>query len=227
MIRINLIGVKTKARKSKPTAILLVFAILFVIEAAILFVWYQKLSSELGDASRRSHEAQAKVEELVKVKAAWEQWQAEKADIDRQTAVFETLRADQSGPPHFLLFLSYMLTKAQDTPANADELKSQEMAGWNPKWDARRIWFKSVDERGGIVSIKGSGVDHEDVAEFYRRLESCEFIHNVEPGIQLRQVHGELGIKFVEFATTASLSYRVPKEAPVAAADTVAAPAAK
>lgn len=212
MIRINLLGLKAKPKPTASRKQLVVFVGLVVLEALFLFVWHQKLASELTDATKRTKEASAKIDDLKRVKVAWEQWQAEKADLDRQSQVFETLRADQIGPPMMLQYLSYTLTALDDTPAGRDEAKAQELAGWNPKWDARRVWLTNIKQKDQLLTIEGQSLDHEDVAEFYRRLESSDFFSSVEPGLQTRKVHPELGIRFVEFTATADVSYRAAIE---------------
>jgi len=209
IIKINLIGRRAKPKPTTSRAQLLLFAGLLVVEALFLFVWYQKLSSELDTVKARVKEANSKLDELKRVKQAWEQWQAEKADLDRQTQVFESLKAEQIGPPTMLEYVSYVLTKVPDDASGADELKAQELVGWNPKWDPRRVWLTSISQRKDQVSLKGEAIDHEDVAEFYRRLQSSDFFHDVEPGLQTRKFHDTLQLKLVEFSVTAQLNYRL------------------
>lgn len=224
MIRINLIGTKVKPKAKAPSAQLYLYLALFLLEGVFLFVWHQTLVSELDSATTKAKEAIAKVEALKKVKESWEQWQVEKADLDRQAAVFESLRAGQVGPANMLQYLSYALARLPDSPAFAEELKAQELVGWNPKWDAGRLWLRRVEEKGGMLTLYGEAVDHEDVAEFYRRLDSSDFFTHVEPGIQIRKVSPELGIKFVDFTVTAGLQYRPPEGQGMVAAAGAAAP---
>jgi len=214
MIRINLIGTKAKPKARAPIGQIFIFLGLILVEAIFLFVWYQMLSSDLDDVVARTKDARAKIEDLKKVKLSWEQWQVEKADLARQAAIFETLRSDQLGPPQALEYLSYVLTRIPDSPLTSDEIKAQELVGWTPKWDPRRVWIKRIDEKNGVVTIRGEAIDHEDVAEFYRRLETSDYFTHVAPGLQLRKVSGQLGIKFVEFALTAGLNYRIPDMTP-------------
>lgn len=218
MIRINLIGTKVKPRARAPSAQLYLYLALFLLEGVFLFGWHQMLGSDLESATTRAKEAIAKVETLKKVKESWEQWQVEKADLDRQGRVFESLRAGQVGPPNMLQFLSYALARIPDSPAFAEESKAQELVGWNPRWDATRLWLKRIEEKGGMLTIYGEAVDHEDVAEFYRRLDASEFFTHVEPGLQSRKVSPELGIKFVEFTVTAGLQYLPPEDRGMVAA---------
>lgn len=209
MIRINLIGIKTKPKPTATKTHVLVFVVLLVLEAGFLFLWYQLLSNELSEATKRTKDATTKIEELKKVKDAWEKWQAQKADLERQVSVFESLRADQTGPLSVVQFLSYALTKITDSPLHADEMKAQELAGWNPRWDTRRVWIRRYSEKERMLTLVGEAIDHEDVAEFYRRLESSDYFLQIEPGLQSRKIHSELGIKYVEFTVTMLLNYNV------------------
>lgn len=211
MIRINLIGQRQKAAPKagkgtrRQTMILLA---LFLAEGLFLFVWHQKLSSELAVARKRSKDAASKIEDLKRVKATWEQWLAEKADLDRQTEVFLSLRADQVGPAVLLQYLSYALTPLGETPAERDQAKAQELAGWNPKWDARRVWVQAIRQKGAELVLEGEALDHEDVAEFYRRLEASDFFLKVSPGNQVRKVHPDLGIRYIDFQVTSTITYK-------------------
>lgn len=218
MIRINLIGTKVKPKARAPSAQLYLYLALFVVEGVFLFVWHQMLVSDLDNATTKAREAIAKVETLKKVKESWEQWQVEKADLDRQARVFESLRAGQVGPPNMLQYLSYALSRTPDSPAFAEEIKAQELVGWNPRWDAGRLWLRRIEEKGGMLTLYGEAVDHEDVAEFYRRLDSSDFFVHVEPGLQVRKVSPELGIKLVDFTVTAGLVYRPPEDQGMVAA---------
>jgi type IV pilus assembly protein PilN len=228
MIRINLLGLKAKPKPTASRKQLVVFAALLIVEAAFLFLWHQKLSADLAEATKRTKEASAKIDDLKRVKQSWETWQAEKADLDRQSQVFETLRADQIGPPMMLQYLSYSLTALDDSPAGRDEARAQELAGWNPKWDARRVWLNTIRQTDRGVTFDGQALDHEDVAEFYRRIESTDFFSGVEPGLQTRKVHPDLGIRYVDFTAKAIVSYRAaiePDQKPADAAPATPPPA--
>jgi Tfp pilus assembly protein PilN len=213
MIRINLIGLKTKAKSTTPKVPVFLFVGLLVAEAAFLFVWHQKLSSELDEAQRRTRDAQTKIDDLNRVRIAWEQWQAAKVDLDRQNEVFESLKADQKGPAALLQYFSYILTQIPDSPSHAEEIRAQELVGWNPRWNPRRVWIRALRETGGTgdaqrrLAIEGDAVDHQDVAEFYRRLETSGFFPTVEPGLQTRKFHQDMGLKFIDFNAQMTLSY--------------------
>lgn len=207
MIRINLIGRKVKQKKSHGSYQVLIYLALLGAACVVLFLWHQSVNDELEGSKKRAREAAEKVENLMRVKQMWEAWQAEKADLDRQTAVFNALQADQIGPAMALQYLSYALTRLTDEAAQGEEAREQELAAWNPKWDPSRIWLRSIEIKNGVAEFKGEAIDHEDVAEFYRRLESSSLFKNIAPGTQRRRIHEELQIKFVEFLVRAEVSF--------------------
>jgi Tfp pilus assembly protein PilN len=213
MIKVNLIGTKVKPKPKAPAFRFYIFVGLILVEIVVLFAWFKILSSELEDATKKAKDAMAKVENLKRLKEEWEKWQAEKADLDRQIGIFETLKAEQAGPANMLEFLSYALTQVPDNPMFVDEAKAQELVGWNPKWDTRRVWLTKLEEKQGILTIKGEAIDHEDVAEFYKRLETCEYFGKIEPGIQSRKFSEQLKLKLVDFSATTTLQYAPPRQA--------------
>mgnify|MGYP000905367613 FL=1 len=114
MIRINLIGRKVKQKKSHGSYQVLIYLALLGVACVVLFLWHQSVNDELEGSKKRAREAAEKVENLMRVKQMWEAWQAEKADLDRQTAIFNALQADQIGPAMALQYLSYALTRLTD-----------------------------------------------------------------------------------------------------------------
>jgi len=213
MIRINLIGGKVKRKKTAGGSQLLIYLLVIVSVFVGLFLFKQQQTDQLEAARRRAIEQTEKVDGLKRVQTAWQQWQADKAATDAQTAVFEALQADQVGPSMALQYLSYALRKLPDEPQYQEEAKAQELAGWNPKWDTRRVWLKSIEIRnstersGSRIEIKGEALDHEDVAEFYRRLEASDIFIGLESPSQRRKVHDELNIKYVDFSVGANVSF--------------------
>lgn len=213
MIRINLIGGKVKPKRSGGNAQLIMYMLAIVAVFGGLYLWHQQQVDQLQAAKKKAVDAADKVDSLKRVKQSWEAWQVEKAATDAQTKVFEALQADQIGPAMALQYLSYALTRISDDPTHQEEAKSQEVAGWNPKWDTHRVWLKSVevknstDGKGSRIEIKGEALDHQDVAEFYRRLESSDIFIGLSSPSQRRKVHEELNIKYIDFSVTANLSF--------------------
>lgn len=213
MIRINLLPILEKRKKAASRAQLYIFASIFAFEVLFLFIWYQKTSSDLTEIEDKLKDLVQKTENLGKVKKAWEEWEKEKAELQKQVKIFEDLKSEQIGPPNMFQFLSYVLTPHnEEDEKNLDEIKSLELSGWNLKWNPSRVWVKRFKEIDGVVTIEGEALDHEDVAEFYRRLETGGYFNEVEPGLQVQKVDKTLDLKYIEFKGTAILNYKVDDE---------------
>jgi type IV pilus assembly protein PilN len=213
MIKINLLPTRVKRKKKAPSRSLFYFIGILILEIAFFTVWWQKESQEYNDIANKNSLMNLKIQELTKVKQLSEEWESEKKLIEQQVTIFESLKYDKTGVPNMFLFLSYVLSKPEDIPANKDEIKALEMAGWDTKWDPRRVWIKKIEEKTKSVMIEGEAIDHEDVAEFYRRLETGAFFYGIEPGMQEKQLKSELSnLEFVSFKVNVSINYKVDIE---------------
>lgn len=213
MIRINLIGRRVRTRPRAPKGQIFVFLAILVVELVFMFVWYQRAQSDLDMATRRTKQVHTKIVRLNKVKAKWDKWEKQKKVIQSQMSVLENLRYTQKGPSRMLKFFSYMLTKIPDTPQNLDELKSQELAGWDTRWEPNRVWLTGFDNKHGLVHISGMAINHGDVAELYKRMESSAYVVKLNPGLQeVTSSKGKLNLGFspVKFRASWQLKYHVP-----------------
>ena len=215
MIRVNLIGRRTRAKARAPKGQLYVFLAILIVEVVFMFVWYQSASSTTDMIRAQANQEREKVRKLKEVKKEWDKWQKEKQVLQNQMKVLDNLRYGQLGPARLLRFFSYALTKVSEDPQHLDEIKAQELAGWDSRWNPKRVWLKSMSNREGKVRVVGVAVDHGDVAEFYKRLESCAYIVDLQPGLQRKEkskAEGKLKLGFepVEFQTTFKVRYDVP-----------------
>ncbi len=215
MIRINLIGKRIKAKSRAPKGQLYVFAAIILVELVFIFVWYNNANNTLKYLENQVRVERLKVKKLKKNKELWDKWQKEKAAIKNQMKVLEKLRYGQVGPSRLLRYFSYRLTKLPATPNNLDELKAQELAEWDTRWNTKRVWLNSIIVQNGKAKINGTAINHGDVAEFYKRLESCAYIVNFQPGLQkkskrLNNTKLILGFTPVQFDATFNVKYDVP-----------------
>jgi hypothetical protein len=136
--------------------------------------------------------------------------------------LFETLFADKRGPVGALSYLSFILLDRDEAATPSDELRAMEAAGWRVSWVAHRAWFNSFRELSGEVTLNGEAMDHQDVAEVQRRLESSPYFRECRIVYQDKKRDETLGITYVEFSIRASLIYLIdpatPAEPEVAAA---------
>lgn len=214
---------------------LALLGLVVLVECFAFFLWYQSIQSDVAIEQKKAADAKVRVEKLEKQKTKLEEREVAKLELARQNVIFEKLRHEKSGPAEMLKFLSYVLTQKEDNLYNRDELKAQEAAGWSSGWDPDRLWVTKLTEDNGELNIKGTAKSHEDVAEFYRRLESGIYFPLIDPVVQ--QIANDTEFKEIEvvnFEAFALLNYNPNgelkmrrDEVPEALEGLVAAPAAE
>ena len=214
MIRINLLPHSREERKkaadgaasaARPLILLGVLAMLAGMVS--LYMWYEQLEAESIVQTTKTRDLQKKVEELEKVKQTMEERERSQQILAQQNFIFDELRYDKIGPANALLFLSYVLSKTEDNSFNAKELQSQEDNGWNVSWDPGRLWVTHFEEEEKAVKIRGEAMAHEDVTEFYRRLESSIYFYDVVPDVQKLEINDDMGLRYVSFKVECKLNY--------------------
>ena len=224
MIRINLLPTrsKTKRKKAGPSVasaarpLILLGVLIFAAGMVSMYMWYEQLEAENVKERTKTSDLKKKVDELEKVKVTMEERERSQKILAQQNFIFDELKYDKIGPPNALLFLSYVLSKTEDNSFNAQELQSQEDNGWNVSWDPARLWITSFQEEEDTIEINGEAMAHEDVTEFYRRLESSIYFYDVAPDVQELQVNDAINLRYVSFKVVCKLNYDlegIPRDA--------------
>ncbi|WP_342375747.1 PilN domain-containing protein [Myxococcus stipitatus] len=144
MIRINLLPVRKTQTKKKGQTTLVLFGVLFLGAAVGNYVWYDDRESERQRNAQAIAQTQAKIAELEKVIGEVKNINARKTEVEKKLAVLDALRKGRNGP-----------VRMMDALASA-----------TPK----KVWVKTFVESSNAVSIDGSAVSHDEVAEFMRAL---------------------------------------------------------
>lgn len=208
MIRINLLPTRAGRKRVSGRRSLALIGLVLVVEILGLFLWYQAVADDAAEQEALAQQAEAEVEQLEAAKAELEEREQAKVELARQNVVFEKLKHEKTGPPEMLKFLSYVLTKKEDNLYNREELQAQEAAGWASGWDPDNLWLTRVEQSFNWLSIEGRARSHEDVAEFYRRLESGIYFVFIDPIVQRVIVDQEFtNLEFVEFEAEAFINY--------------------
>ncbi len=214
MIRINLIGTPKKRRRglglsAVPNVGILFFLMLLIGEGALLFSWHADASEAARSAEQKVALHKVELEGLKQTKGEIDKLQTEVNQLQKQALMFEELTARRRGPVDALTYLSFALSKrvAGET-ARADE-RALEAAGWRVSWNPQRAWFKSIREKDGESTIIGEAIDHEDVAEVLRRLESSAYFREVKLVYQERKHDEYLNADYIDFKIKASLIYLI------------------
>jgi type IV pilus assembly protein PilN len=204
MIRINLLPAQKGARSSGGRAFLGLALLCVFLEGGALFFLQSQADDELNSITQQNAKTQASIAALKKKTAEVAQLESEKALLQQQKGVLDTLIEGQSGPVNMLFELSEML-RPEDDPQRKLE---QQNRGWNPDWDPKRLWIDGFIEKNRVVSLGGHARSNEDVAELLHRLGSSR--HFVEVGLRYSETVAipELkGTKLVRFAIEALVLY--------------------
>ena len=238
MIRINLAGQpKGRRRRSRglpdvPNLGVLVFLLVLVMEGAALYSWHAAAAEQASLLSGRLRKAKMELDTAKKLHAEITGVKTEIAGLRTTELLFEELEGEKRGPVGALTWLSFMLKERKESEESSEVLKQLESAGWRTNWDARRAWFTSIREGADEVTLQGEALDHEDVAEVLRRLESSAHFRNIQLVFQERRREALLDIDFISFTMRGTLVYLVEpylteeKRAEIAAAAVAAAEAA-
>lgn len=185
MIRINLLPAQEKKRpRSSQQSFGLLAVGLIVLEIAGLYFWYSSVEDDAAQAKSQAAAAQRKVTQLKKTKDDIERRNEEIQKLRKQNLVFERMQQLKTGPAEMLQFVSYVLTKKEKNIYNQEEITAQEKANWNPDWDPKSVWLTDLEQTETEVTITGRARQHEDVAEFYKRLASGPYLLCIDPIVQ-------------------------------------------
>ncbi len=212
LIRINLLpataGKKRRASVGGGQRAVAVIMLALILEFAMLYLYLGTIEEDASAAESAAAQAQKRVKKLEDRKEKLEELQEAKKELARQNVIFEKMKFEKTGPPEMLKFLSYVLTRKEENPYSREELKAQEAAGWASGWDTENLWLIEIVEELGDFTIKGRARSHEDVAEFYRRLETGVYFPIVDPVVQeVVQDDDFKELELVEFEVYTLLNY--------------------
>ncbi len=234
MIRINLLG-RAKGQKGGkrsfslpriPNVGLLLALLILVIEGAVAFQWSQQAAEDANRLESKARKLKEDVDDYTKVKTELDELKHKLEESGKETLIFDELFAEKVGPANALTYLSFILAPRREAELPGDELKQMELAGWRVNWPGEkpRAWLTSIHERDGEVTLVGGAVDHGDVAEVARRLESSAHFREMKLVSQERKTDVNLGVSYIEFTIRGALIYLLDPYKPAGAAEEGAPP---
>jgi type IV pilus assembly protein PilN len=146
MIRINLLPVRAVKKREMGRQIVALFAVVLIGAMVGNYLWYSNRDDELQRTKQGIASTSAKIAELEKVIGEVKNITARKAEVEKKLAVLDSLRKGRNGP-----------VRMMDALASA-----------TPK----KVWLRTFSEASNEVSIDGSAVSHDEVAELMRGLGS-------------------------------------------------------
>jgi len=167
MIRINLLSVPRSKRGKRAPAVLpsvsgsgsslMVMALVVVVLAVVVNLgWWYKLNRESQRIAADMVKAEKENRDLLQVKSRVEQKNKQLEQYQRRVEVIDRLRAQQSGPKE-------LLTMIGDT-VNATDA----------------VWLNKMNDDGANVSIEGTALSIDAVANLMANLKRTGYFKNVE-----------------------------------------------
>ncbi|OJH35414.1 PilN domain-containing protein [Cystobacter ferrugineus] len=144
MIRINLLPVRKKVKQEAGRQILALFALVLLGAGAGNFFWYSDRDGVVTKQKEGIAQTRKRIADLEKTIGEVQHINERKAEVEKKLAVLDELRRGRSGPVRMLDALANSIPK--------------------------KAWIKSFNEEQGAVSLIGSAVSHDDVAELMRNL---------------------------------------------------------
>jgi Tfp pilus assembly protein PilN len=136
-----------------PTLKLLV---VLVMASLLNFGYWYRLDRQARTIATQMQAAQQKNRELSDVKAKFLERQTQANNYKRRVDVIDALRAGQAGPVNLLAMLGQTVN------------------------DTEAVWLRSMDDTGASVSLEGTALSTDAVANLMANLQKTGFFKTVE-----------------------------------------------
>ncbi|MGO9440096.1 MAG: PilN domain-containing protein [Terriglobales bacterium] len=168
MIRINLLGgAKPKGKKGPAISMpsfelgnlggpVIQVAAVLLIAGAVNFTYWHQLDKEKKSIELKARMAEQKNRELADIKARYMERQKQADAYKRRVDVIDQLRASQTGPVSLLSMIG-------------DTVNSTEA-----------VWLTSMLDQGASISIDGTALSSDAVANLISNLQKTGFFRNIE-----------------------------------------------
>ncbi len=179
MVRINLLPVRVSKKKEAGKQQLWLFAVLLVAGLVGNTLWASGRRSELEGLEAKLARTRQDIAQLDKIIGEVKDIKEAKRGLQDKLDVLDKLKQGRAGPVRML----------------------DELASITPK----RLWLRSMNERGGTVTFDGTAITIDDVSAFMSELKKAKYFGNVE--LKKTTAKDEKTVKLVEFTITASARY--------------------
>lgn len=144
MIRINLLPVRHVRRQEEGRNQLILFALILVVAAIGNFYWYSDRDRENQRLKAQVASIQKEISDLDRIIGEVKNVNSDKQKLEEKLKVLDTLKKGRTGPVKML----------------------DAMATATPK----NVWLVKLAEAGGAMSLEGTALSNDDVAEFMKAL---------------------------------------------------------
>jgi Tfp pilus assembly protein PilN len=130
--------------------------VVLVVAGALNFGYWYRLDQQSKSIARQMAAAEQKNRELSDVKARYLERQTQANNYKRRVDVIDSLRAGQAGPVNLLAMLGETVNGTE------------------------AVWLRSMDDTGANVSLEGTALSTDAVANLIANLQKTGFFKTVE-----------------------------------------------
>jgi type IV pilus assembly protein PilN len=181
MIRINLLPVRAAKKKEVGRQQLVFFAGVIFLAAILNGFWWWSTTAELDDRLAKETKLKNDIAQLERIIGEVNTISKDKKALEDKLAVLSELKKARTGPVQMLDALATVMPE--------------------------KVWILSLDEKGGSLSLKGSAVSAEDIADLMRELKKSPFFQEPTLKKATQKDDKTTGLKFMEFEVTCGVSY--------------------
>jgi Tfp pilus assembly protein PilN len=130
--------------------------VVLLVAGALNFGYWYRLDRQTKSIAAQMQAAEQKNRELSDVKARYLERQTQANNYKRRVDVIDSLRAGQAGPVNLLAMLGETVNGTE------------------------AVWLRSMDDTGASVSLEGTALSTDAVANLIANLQKTGFFKNVE-----------------------------------------------
>ncbi len=169
MIRINLLPVRAARKKESIRQQISVVVLVLVLVFSIMAFMQISLERSVDALQEELARVQSEIDKYQRLMVEVNKYKKQKKMIESKIAVIEKLEKNRQGP---LLILDKM---SRLIPESA--------------------WLESIQEKRGLVEIKGIAADEQTIADFMRSLENSKDFEKIELVITRQKKKADMNLK--------------------------------
>lgn len=212
MIRINLLPVRQVRRAQETRRHLVIMLIAIAVQLGAMYILYDGIERQVELVQRNVQTVQTQIDQLKTEVGDFDKLRGERDRLLSQRKVINELHRNRTGPVWMMRELSDILTEGKNPTVNEQEYDSlvrrDPSAGYNPRWNPRRLWIETISQKGKRLDITGRAKDHDDVAELLKRLSLSRYFARVQLQRNAQVVDGRLKLRVVQFSLSCDVNFK-------------------
>lgn len=182
MIRINLLPIKAAQKRVGAKNELLAMAVALLATVAGLYIWHLVTTVHISSLEERVADVKGQIADLKRDVVRIEQFKSQMKVLEQKIDVIKQLESQRVGPARMLDDLAGILT------------------------EQKKVWLTQMEEKGGVLTIEGGAMEHENVSDFQLALQRrSTLFRNIK--LQLVTQAKEGSVTFLRWKLTCTASY--------------------